>query len=99
MLTLHISFAKIRCTRDWCKRLYPGISEIEISTLQEIYDRVRPFSTDTIQHSFVNLSMQDGTIETYHVYNIFIREGIFFLYARNNALSLEMRRGMLESDR
>ena len=96
LLTLHMSFAKIRCTRDWCAKLYPGISEIEINTLQEIYDKVRPFPTDTIKHSFINLSMQDGTTEAYRVYNIFVKEGIFFLYAQDNFLALERRRGMFE---
>lgn len=96
LLTLHMSFAKIRYPRDWCERLYPGISEIEISTLQKIYDKVRPFTTDTIKHSFINLSMQDGTTEAYRVYNIFVKEGIFFLYAQDNFLALERRRGIFE---
>ncbi|MEA2038281.1 MAG: hypothetical protein U9N82_00430 [Thermodesulfobacteriota bacterium] len=98
LLTLHMSFVKTRYSRNWCERLYPGISEIEISTLQKIYDRVRPFSTDTIKHSFINLSMQDGTTEAYRVYNIFVREGIFFLYAPNSFLALERRGGIFESD-
>ena len=96
LLTLHMSFVKTRYPRDWCERLYPGISEIEISTLQKIYDRVRPFSTDTIKHSFINLSMQDGTTEAYRIYNIFVKEGIFFLYAQDNFLALERRRGIFE---
>jgi hypothetical protein len=75
-----MSFAKIKYTGAWMEKLYKGISRNEAAILKDIYNRVEPFKVQTITDRIIALLMEDGTTESYRVYTIFFREGIFFLY-------------------
>ena len=81
LAAFHMSFAKIKYTRNWMLNMYRGISENEAAILLEIYDRVEPFSAHTITDRTIVLLMENGTSETYQVYITFFIEGIFFLYS------------------
>ncbi|MGD2126226.1 MAG: hypothetical protein PVG99_09115, partial [Desulfobacteraceae bacterium] len=85
-------FVKIIYTRRWIENLFEGISGIEVGLLQEIYDGVEPFPKGTIEETAIDFSFGDGTVQTYRVYNIFSKEGIFFLY-KNRGRSEELKTG------
>ena len=80
LVALRMSFAKIKYTGTWMEKLYRGISRNEAAVLKDIYSRVEPFKVQTITDRIIALLMEDGTTESYRVYSIFFREGIFFLY-------------------
>jgi hypothetical protein len=52
-----------------------------VSLLEDIYDRVSIFAKESIKESSINLLMTDGTTESYKVYSLSFREGMFFAYA------------------
>ena len=84
MIAFHLSFAKIKYTKEWMRNLYQGGSESEVLILQEIYDEVEPFPQQTIKDTALNLLTENGTTKPYRVYTIFSMEGIFFLYSHRS---------------
>ncbi len=87
LISFHMSFAKIKYTRNWMANIYRRISENEAAILLEIYDKVEPFATQTITDRTIALLMEDGTSKTYRVYSTFFKEGIFFLYCPSRFLN------------
>ncbi|MCD6297316.1 MAG: hypothetical protein J7M30_09190 [Deltaproteobacteria bacterium] len=87
LAAFHMSYAKNKYTRTWMTNIYRGISENEAAILLEIYDRVEPFPAQTITDGTIALLMEDGTSETYHVYSMYFKEGIFFLYSPSRFLN------------
>ncbi len=81
MASFHMSFAKAKYSKTWLSKLYRWISKREVSILEEIYDKVSTSPKQSIQHTPLNLLLKDGTTESYRVYSIFFREGMFFNYA------------------
>jgi len=81
LIAFHMSFAKMKYTRDWMENMYAGISGGEVRILRELYEKVEPKKQQTVEDSIINLLMEDGTTDVYRVYSLFFREGIFFLYA------------------
>ena len=81
LVAFHMSFARIKYTRNWMANIYRGISENEAAILLDVYDRVEPFPAQAITDRNLVLLMEDGTSESYQVYTMFFKEGIFFLYA------------------
>jgi hypothetical protein len=79
--SFHMAFAKAKYSKTWISRLYRGISKREVSILEEIYDKVSTSPKESIKHTPLNLLLKDGTTESYRVYSIFFREGMFFNYA------------------
>lgn len=81
LITFHMSFVKSKYSKTWIEKLYRGITEREVSLLEDIYDRVSTFAKESIKESSINLLMTDGTTESYKVYTLSFREGMFFAYA------------------
>ena len=80
LLGFHMSFAKEKYAKTWIKRLYSGISKSEMRLLENIYDKVPDRSGESIEESYVNLLMMDGTTNSYRVFTISFREGRLFSY-------------------
>ena len=81
VITFHMSFVKSKYSKTWIEKLYKGITEREVSLLEDIYDRVSTFAKESIKVSGINLLMTDGTTESYRVYTLSFKEGILFAYA------------------
>lgn len=81
LASFHMAFAKAKYSKTWISKLYRGISKREVSILEEIYDKVPTSRKQSIQDTPLNLLLKDGTTESYRVYSIFFREGMFFNYA------------------
>jgi len=81
LIRFHMSFVKSKYSKTWIEKLYKGITEREVSLLEDIYDRVSTAGKESIQESNINLLMTDGTTESYKVYTLSFREGILFSYA------------------
>lgn len=88
IVAFHMSFAKLKYAKNWLKNLFHGITENEVTLLEQIYERVRPFPQGSIGESPINLFIEDGSTKAYRVYSIFTREGILFIYAREGFLDL-----------
>lgn len=80
LISYHMSFTKTKFSKTWIAKLYEGISKREISVLEEIYEKVSVFSRNSIKDTRIELILKDGTVESYHVYSLFSKEGIFFIY-------------------
>jgi len=80
LISYHMSFTKTKFSKTWIARLYEGISKREVSVLEEIYEKVSVFSRNSIKETPIELILKDGTVEPYHVYSLFSKEGIFFIY-------------------
>ena len=80
LISYHMSFTKTKFSKTWIAKLYEGISKREISVLEEIYEKVSVFSRKSIKETQIELILNDGTVEPYHVYSLFSKEGIFFIY-------------------
>jgi adenylate cyclase len=81
LVALHMAYAKtIKAGRTWISRLYRGISEAEISILEETYDHVSPVPRQTIRDSYLSLLGKDGASESYKVTSLLSRQGILFVY-------------------
>lgn len=80
MISYHMSFTKTKFSKTWISKLYDGISKREINVLEEIYEKVSVFSRKSIKETRIELILKDGTVEPYHVYSLFSKEGIFFIY-------------------
>jgi adenylate cyclase len=81
LVALHMACAKtLKTGRTWISHLYKGISEGEISILEEVYDHVSPVPRWTIQDSYMNLLRKDGVGESYKVTCLLCRQGILFVY-------------------
>jgi DNA-binding transcriptional MerR regulator len=81
LIRFHMSFVKSKYSKTWIEKLYKGITEREVSLLEDIYDRVSTSGKESIQESNINLLMTDGTTESYKVYTLSFREGSLFSYA------------------
>jgi DNA-binding transcriptional MerR regulator len=97
MASFHMSFAKAKFSKTWISKLYKGISIREISILEEIYDKVSTFPKQVIQDTPLNLLLKDGTTESYRVYSILLREGMFFSYAPARVLYHGVEASLLSS--
>ena len=86
MASFHMAFAKAKYSKTWISKLYRCISKREVSILEEIYDKVSTSPKQSIQHTPLNLLLRGGTTESYRVYSIFFKEGMFFNYAPINSL-------------
>lgn len=82
MLAFHLSFVKMKYTKEWMANLYQGISKREVLILQEIYDEVPTFLRQPIKDRVLNLLMENGNTRSYKVYTILFKEGMLFLYSR-----------------
>ncbi len=80
LISYHMSFTKTKFSKTWIAKLYEGISKREISVLEEIYEKVSVFSRKSIKETRIELILKDGTVEPYHVFSLFSKEGIFFIY-------------------
>jgi hypothetical protein len=60
MLAFHLSFVKMKYTREWMANLYQGVSEKEVLVLQEIYDEIPTFQREFIKDRVLNLLMENG---------------------------------------
>ncbi len=80
LMAFHVSFLKIKFAGSWIVNLYEGITQNEVSLLQETYDSVSAFPVRLIRHTPMELLYRDGTRKTYQIYTVFFKEGIFFLY-------------------
>jgi hypothetical protein len=84
LIKFHVSFAKMKYARSWMEKLYAGISKIEIALLQELYDKVKVFPKTIIEMTPMNLLLSEGSTETYCIYSLFSKEGIFYLYIQDH---------------
>ncbi|MBN1102175.1 MAG: hypothetical protein JXL84_02045 [Deltaproteobacteria bacterium] len=81
LVALHMAYAKrIKAGKTWISRLYRGISEGEISILEEAYDLVSPVPAQTIRDNYLSLLRKDGVSESYKVTSLLFRQGILFVY-------------------
>ena len=81
LMMLHMAYAKVvKLSKTWIAGLYRGISQKEITVLEEIYDQVSPVGNQTIKESYVSLLTRDGLSESFWVTSIFFREGVLFIY-------------------
>ncbi len=80
MVAFHLSFVKMKYTKEWMANLYQGISEKEVRVLQEIYDEIPTFRREFIKDKVLNLLMETGNTRSYKVYTISFKEGMLFLY-------------------
>jgi adenylate cyclase len=81
LLMLHMAYAKVvKLSKTWIAGLYRGISQQEITVLEEIYDQVSPFGNQTVKESYVSLLTRDGLSESYKVTSLLFREGVLFIY-------------------
>lgn len=81
LISFHMCFVKSKYSKTWIEKLYKGITEREVSLLEEIYDRVSTFAKESIKEIPISLLMTDGTTEFYKVYAVSFKEGILFAYA------------------
>ena len=81
LVTFHIAFVKEKYSKTWIEKLYKGISESEVSLLEEIYDKVPAFPKQSIKENHINLLMIDGSTQSYKVYTVSFKEGTLFAYA------------------
>jgi DNA-binding transcriptional MerR regulator len=81
ILKLHMAYAKlVKVSKTWIAGLFRGISEAEITVLEEIYDQVSPVGNQTIKENYASLLTQDGLSESFKVTSILFREGVLFIY-------------------
>ncbi len=85
IMAFHIAFIKYKFQKNAIAELYQGISESEISFLEKIYDEQAPSPQKAINNTQIKFVKQDGSVETYEVYSVFFREGIFFVYVPANS--------------
>lgn len=82
IMAFHMSLAKLKFSRSWMGNLYKDISRREVEILEEIHERIQPFSKQIVKDTRVNLLMEDGTTKAFKAYTIFFQEGILFVYDR-----------------
>lgn len=76
----HMSFVKIKFSKTWLARLYKGISDKETSLLEKIYEETDSNKNNIIKATYISFLKKDGSTDKYRAYNIFFKEGIFFVY-------------------
>ncbi len=80
IIAYHMSFAKMKYAKTWLKRLYKGISDEEVGILEKIYDDITASPNRVVQDTRIEFLRNDGSVENYHVYSLFITEGILIIY-------------------
>ena len=80
LIEYHMSFAKVKYSKTWLKRLYTGISNKEANILEKVYDSAISNSNQVINCTYINLLKKDGYTDKYSVFSLFFREGILFIY-------------------
>ncbi|MBN1105314.1 MAG: hypothetical protein JXL84_18015 [Deltaproteobacteria bacterium] len=81
LLMLHMAYAKVvKLSKTWIAGMYRGISQSEISVLEDVYDQVSAVGNQTLKKSYVSLLTGDGVSESFKVTSVFFREGVLFVY-------------------
>ena len=80
----HMAFAKAKIERSAISRLYRGITDSERNVLEKIYDEQVAFPDTGFDDSPLTIRKKDGTEVTYVVHTVFFREGMFFVYDRDD---------------
>lgn len=99
IVAFHIAFVKYKFQKNFIAKLYKGISESEISFLEKLYDEQAPSPRKAINNTQIKFVKQDGSMEAYEVYNIFFREGIFFVYVPANSELYDIREFLSHRER
>lgn len=76
----HVNFLKMGQADLDLKELYSDISEKEYAFLASSYERVDGIKKEIIKQSAFSFKRKDGSEDSYKVYTVFFREGMFFFY-------------------
>jgi len=87
LVAYHMAFVKFKFSKTWLARLYQGMSGKEASLLEKVYDETSIYHNHVIKDTDINLLRKDGFTDRYHVYSIFFKEGILFVYRPFDGLS------------
>lgn len=82
---LHMTFFKSRHSKEAIPGLYINMQEREIDFLKRSFDRSGDLERkELINQTHVDIIKKDGSRESYRLYVTFFREGLFFLYERED---------------
>jgi adenylate cyclase len=80
LVAYHMAFAKTKMNRRDIPHIYSGISDVEIKTLESIYDEQPSFDKTGINKTGISLEGRDGSVKNYEIYSVTFREGELFVY-------------------
>ena len=76
----HMSFVKIKFSKNWLTRLYKGISDKAANMLEKVYEETDVNKNNIIKGTYISFLKKDGSTDKYRAYYMFFKEGIFFVY-------------------
>jgi adenylate cyclase len=80
MLRLHLALAKDRLSKATILGACRGLKSGDIALLDGLYGEVEPLAAKAIVEAPIELREGSGAAEAWHVYAVFFREGILFVY-------------------
>jgi len=91
IISFHMAFAKSRLQKSDIPKLYEGISEQEITYLENVFEGLPSFSEKGIDTRRIALKKRDGSEIYFDVHWLFFREGIFFIYVETDKATPEIQ--------
>jgi class 3 adenylate cyclase/DNA-binding transcriptional MerR regulator len=90
VIASHMAIVKNKIDKKNIANLYNGISAKEISFLEKIYDVEASQSDDPVHSSPVGFITQEGKRQSYQIYTMSFREGVFCVYIPTDHANQEL---------
>ncbi len=86
----HLKVVHSKLTRTKISTLYNGISENEISFINGINNNITSYDQHLVHNIPIQFDLSNGETESYQIYTLSFREGIFFVFIPTDKLNHEI---------